>query len=488
MLPRQLHRPLSPLVAVEWRLASTTARFHADTSSLRSRSNKLLDTSKLKRQQAANESRLHKERITQKTTDRLVGKISRRTGQDIDATQKYFFATPQQPTPQPAGEHPPEEHPPTQKSPSLFEQFFPDEAKSRALQTGRADQDGDSWSSYWTSQFFADQPPPRVAPIEEVFGYAPGDKEIVKDNDEYGDLHKYIMRAKSMLVLHAASKHLLLSDFIRLGVEAKHVEGWISGILTVVQARNPDTLEPQGHYWILFDQPSAAAAYKDKMEHVWRLGKTYLPGAHHKASHKTQQQLPEGLRFTEQGADVAKLLKGFTLIPPSMTYHIKEPKWNEERIMELGQGGIVDRIAERLRTKFLVMVRVDRGRLTLDTLRAAIQDDGVNRNLPWRIIDLEKGILPYGQSLVKANEAYQPSHNPDQSGEDVPEANHTDEEASEHDLQVRQYFRFIVPFMDNAEAQRFVRNWHRRELTWQIEGDKGATREESRLLNVSLLW
>ncbi|KAI0154959.1 hypothetical protein GGR57DRAFT_502144 [Xylariaceae sp. FL1272] len=476
MLHRQLHRPLPPLLATEWRLTTTAARFHAD-SSLWSNGRELQS----EQQEEATETRFQIRRV------RLPDSYS--TYRKRWSNNRAQSATRQQQTPEPAEEHPPGQFPPTQIKPSLFEQFFPDEVKTKNLHTASADGDGDgvSWSSYWASQFFADQPPPRVAPVEEAFGAAIRDGNTVNDDGEYDALHKYIMRAKSMLVLHAASKHLLLSDFMRLGVEGRHIEGWIGGIVKVVQARNPDTLEPQGRYWILFDQPSAAATYKDKIEHLWKLGKTHLPGAHHKQFHQTQQHLPEGLRFTEQGADVAKLLKSFTLIPPSMPYHIYEPKWTTSRIMEMGQGGIVDNIAARLRTKFLVMVRIERGRLTLDTLRRAIQEDGVNRNLPWRITDLENGILPYGQSLVKANEAYQPSQHPDQSDEGAVEADQVDE-AVEHDLQVRQYFRFIVPFMDNAEAQRFVRNWHRRELTWQIEGDKGAKREESRLLNVTLLW
>ncbi|RYC53720.1 hypothetical protein CHU98_g12490 [Xylaria longipes] len=54
----------------------------------------------------------------------------------------------------------------------------------------------------------------------------------------------------------------------------------------------------------------------------------------------------------------------------------------------------------------------------------------------------------------------------------------------------RQYPRFIVPFMDQAEAHRFVQNWHRRELKLRI-GGRGKDQpswEESRIINATVLW
>jgi hypothetical protein len=45
------------------------------------------------------------------------------------------------------------------------------------------------------------------------------------------DFYSPALHAKSMLILSAASKHLLESDFLRLGARGKHLEGWVGGIL-----------------------------------------------------------------------------------------------------------------------------------------------------------------------------------------------------------------------------------------------------------------
>lgn len=78
--------------------------------------------------------------------------------------------------------------------------------------------------STWMSQLF-DAEPPRLPVPEEL-------------RDEYdpalegqSDLSSPALRAKSMLILSAASKNLLESDFIRLASKGKHVEGWVGGIL-----------------------------------------------------------------------------------------------------------------------------------------------------------------------------------------------------------------------------------------------------------------
>lgn len=65
--------------------------------------------------------------------------------------------------------------------------------------------------------------------------------------------------------------------------------------------------------------------------------------------------------------------------------------------------------------------------------------------------------------------------------------------------QTRRYPRFVVPFVDEAEARRFVRSWHRRQLTLQMGDEPGQGEDadadeelrswqETRVLNVSYLW
>ncbi|KAI0533387.1 hypothetical protein GGR58DRAFT_116350 [Xylaria digitata] len=371
---------------------------------------------------------------------------------------------------------------PAKQKPSLFEQLFPDEAKRSPVQATSA----------------SDAEPPRLAVPEELH-----DEDVAASMPL--EFYSPDLRAKSMLILSAASKNLVESDFLRLGVKGKHVEGWVGGILKVIQARNPDTLEPKGHYFILFDTYEAALAYKDRLEQLWKLGKTYVPGAHHARSHMLQQPLPNGLRHTEQGEDVADLIRSFTLVPPSQRYHVQLSGMSQARVTELYvEGGFVDRIATRAGSEFLVMIRLDGGRLTLSTLRHAIEDDGVRRNLPWRITDLDNGILPFGKSILKAKDQTLldsrkgtfANKNSAQGVKDTDDPYHSGAsgnviyEAEESSDGHRQYPRFIIPFIDKAEAHRFVQNWHRRELKLHLGGGgKGEPSwEESRIINATVLW
>ncbi|KAI1495642.1 hypothetical protein F5X99DRAFT_114644 [Biscogniauxia marginata] len=413
-------------------------------------------------------------------------------------------------------------------SPSLFEQLFPDEAKQQQKQSGR--------TSTWVSQLF-DEPPRFPVRGEELNAHDGGNLPQTP-GDEDADHHATTpLRAKSMLILSAASKYLLESDFLRLGPKGKHVEGWVGGIVRVIQARDPDTLEPLGHYFILFNHPSAARAYKEEVERLWRLGKKYIPGGHHKKDSEMRQPVPPGL-VTDRGEDVASLIRSFTLILPSQRHHLilgneqQEEKSSSSdgsgsaaawRAEQLDQGGsFVDRLARRAGSRFLVLVAIDGGRISLETLRRTIEDDGVDRNLPWRVKGLggdgasDSSILPFGRSIVSS-----PDNDPEQSlrdqgeramgkqqeGEEGGEGSNNSilgsgidrDKAEEHDRKYRRYPRFIVPFEDSAEAHRFVRSWHRREVVLRmaykasgkannVNNDKSATWEESKIINATVLW
>ncbi|KAI0423717.1 hypothetical protein F5Y09DRAFT_326652 [Xylaria sp. FL1042] len=296
---------------------------------------------------------------------------------------------------------------PARREPSLFEQLFPDETKgAKAKSPFETDA---SKSKSWASQLFRNEELPRL-PVPEELRH---NEDAVAARHDGAKFSLPTLGAQSMLILSAASKNLLESDFLRLGVKGKHVEGWVGGFRKVVQARNPDTLEPMGRYFILFDTDAAATAYKDRITHLWRLGKEHIPGAHHSLKHTHQQPLPLGLARTETGEDVAQLLRSFTLVPPSQKLLVDQPtKLRASHLAELRrQGGLVDDLLRsttgggpQQQQQVLVLVRLDGGRLTVDTLRRAVEEDGVQRNLAWRIKDLRNAILPFGKSIVKTKD------------------------------------------------------------------------------------
>lgn len=206
---------------------------------------------------------------------------------------------------------------------------------------------------------------------------------------------------------------------------------------------------------------------------------------------------------------MAKLISSFTLVPPSQRRHVQLSRMSPSKIVELDlEGGFVDQLAAVTASKFLVMIRLEGGRLSLDTLRRAIEDDGIQRNLPWRITDLNHGILPFGKSILKTQDKVpiDAANGPlDEEGwseisGDEGDAESGVDSSKSKDLVVydteemnegyRQYPRFIIPFLDQAEAHRFVRNWHRRELTLRMGGGSAAepSWEENRVINATILW
>ncbi|KAI1367134.1 hypothetical protein F5Y08DRAFT_90845 [Xylaria arbuscula] len=530
MLPRQLHRPLlRSVTAAAWRpatLSPTPYYYRGDSRSISSNS------SRSSQQQKEGEGEGEEEE-------------NRSSDQHGESSSQA----------------------PIEKKPSLFEQLLPEEAK--AMKNG-----GDKYP--WAS--VADEEPPRLALPEDLRnGKVDGKGEKGKEggekspsaqdeNNDAPDFYTPATRAKSMLILFGASKNLQESDFLRLGVKGAHVEGWVGpGILKVIQARDQDTLEPKGHYFILFDSDASASAYRDRVQYLWRLGKTHVPGAHHARSHMQQQPLPRrgggigiggigsggvsgigsggsGLWRTENGEDISHLIRTFTLVPPSQRLNLVQSKTSPAKITQVYlEGGFVHQLAARAGSKFLVHVRLDGGRLSVDTLRRAIRDDGERRHLEWRITDLDKnkggGILPFGKSILKAkdrvhvSEGDPPNNNTTTTtntntktnaaregpppGEDptlqagfnnneILDAREYSEmtgqskssvnaaqEAEESNERYRQYPRFIIPFLDQAEAHRFVQNWHRRELKLRLggSGEKGdPSWQETRTINATVLW
>ncbi|KAI8965775.1 hypothetical protein F5Y11DRAFT_311396 [Daldinia sp. FL1419] len=382
------------------------------------------------------------------------------------------------------------------RRPSLFEQLFPEEAKA----LGKTTNPKPSWASH-----LLDDPP---SPTSSASSTSPSDFDSEPTAAASRKSNDVPLRAKSMLILSAASKHLLESDFQRLAPQGVHIEDWIGGISRVIQARDPDTLQPLGHYFVLFDRDAAAAAYRGEVERLWQLGKAHIPGAHHgkKARSAPSMPTPPGLQDADGSSrDVAADLRAFTLVPPSQRYYLDVSSgFSRVKIEDLDIGGVafIDRLADRAGSKHLVLVSVHGGRISVDWLRQAIEEDGKDRNLPWRVTNLENGILPFGKSILKQEdkdaEDFEQSlidqarrvagsengFEYNEEGEGVRGTGQVDEK------KYRRYPRFIIPFVDNAEAHRFVRHWHRRhfKIRMSLDDDKPAVWDETRILNTEVLW
>jgi hypothetical protein len=408
-------------------------------------------------------------------------------------------------------------------SPSLFAALFPDEAKHRARrqQTLHREADGGTSTPLDRDLKRTSYPPASSSPLPQ------SENPLISYYEDSSHHPQAASESRCTVVLAAASKTLAPSDFFRVGSgRAAHVEGWVGGIGKVVQARDPDTLEPLGRYYVTFGDAAAAAAWREEVKRLWELSRAYTPGVvRSRASYLAGTSgsgagggvLPVRVSSTSNGGRGGKIdgtpeqleaarrdVQTFTLVPPDQRWSLDVARYTpEERAMEHA-GSLVEKLCRKAGTRSLVMVAADGGRLRPEVLRAAIRHDGEERGLPWRVRNLETlvgsgigtgtakdnkdgawGIMPFGKSDAKDL--------PDDAVEDSSQEQGTDRFVDKTRSEARRYRRFLVPFADEAEARRFVRHWHRRQLTWRTEYENTddqtlREREHTRVLNVTYLW
>ncbi|KAK8052081.1 hypothetical protein PG993_003466 [Apiospora rasikravindrae] len=441
---------------------------------------------------------------------------------------------------------------PPQPKKTLFEELFPDESKTGSSSSLRRTLNGSS-----KNHKDEDVEPEPLALPEEFQAYA---------NDPDADVRSaYDNRA--LLVLSGAPKSLTESDFFRtqLGGPARHVEGWSSaGIHRIIPMRDPETLEPAGQYYIVFESGVAAAAWQEEVSTLWRLARArnwsrqlvtgdsgsfesrqlqrLLADAGKKPKKKKKDQKYalgktdkhhslagyETLTHDEgeDGNDLESAsVRNFTLIPQSQRYDIERPLYTRlDSLLHNGAPSLVERLMDKAGSRHLVLLVLEGGRLSIPTLRALIHEDGAERNLAWRVKGLDRdysdsqrgggGIMAFGKSSLKASEQAGPEESllrqiKGAMGEEggskggnrtggaaaAPELalaslSRTARERQKLNHENRRWNRFIVPFLDEAEARRFVRHWHRRQLQLKMghEDSDVKTWEESRTINASILW
>lgn len=398
----------------------------------------------------------------------------------------------------------------------------------------------------------------------------------------------------------------------------------------MIQARDPDTLEPLDFYYILFDSRASAAAYSLEVFRLWKLGKKAMWGptaattaalgpsspfsSSSSSSSSFSSPVLEKLRkktrarrekFDDGGEDPEPTLSSFTLVLPSQRHYLQLDDYPRSayarrlRMQGAAPRGMswVEALGARLLQQspqppppqqqqqqqqqdasspspsspsssdsssvatppppppapgaqnnklFLVLLTVDGnssggdGLATPGALRHAIEEDGVERNLAWRVVGLGgdhgdgikssvRGVLPLGKgrssqysdqavaavlkkktsnntststtnsnSSSSAGDGSSSGSGSGGSSNKAPPAATLPEDRKEVEnveRKYRRYSRFVISFADEAEARRFVRCWHRRELVLRTGGqqqqdknNKAPHWEESRVVNASVLW
>ncbi|OBT43697.1 hypothetical protein VE00_05585 [Pseudogymnoascus sp. WSF 3629] len=290
--------------------------------------------------------------------------------------------------------------------------------------------------------------------------------------------------AATVLVISSTSRHLSLSDFIRLSPRGSHIEGWTSGIQRVIPGRDPTTLARQSHYFVLFSTAAAAQAYKDNIARLHHLSRKWTPTC------ATSKMAPVPGVLVD-GEDVAALVSAFTIVPSSQkllfSKVVKKPyRPAVARMIETGGYHPLITPEAGRQGENLVLVGLDRGKMNAFELGLAIGLDGKERNLQWRLEGGKEDIVLLGsKSDPKVA----------QGEEEEDEEEGWDSEGGERQREQKKGKgfrgppRFIVKFKDSAEARRFVRAWHSRILEGEaLERLAKAGVGEQAQVSAEVLW
>ncbi|KAJ4300398.1 hypothetical protein N0V88_003072 [Collariella sp. IMI 366227] len=265
----------------------------------------------------------------------------------------------------------------------------------------------------------------------------------------------------TVLIINAASRSLVESDFLRLIPKGRHVGRWAGDFTKVVQHVNMSTKEPRGQYFLFFNSREAAEAYKKTMIHMLHCARRVLQSS----PLQWETGLDTELLGGPASDDDAREARRFSLYAPfqraDFTIMSVEDLWKatrqghgidpatpfhpdeQESRPPLQNDAVPNMLVLHLRddpkadASRQVVVRLVGSRICLDDMERAIEQDGAERNLADNsVYALQAGAGPISW------------------GED--------------DLAPREdmwgYSRFVVRFVSAKEARRFAQQWHGRTM------------------------
>lgn len=306
-------------------------------------------------------------------------------------------------------------------------------------------------------------------------------------------------------------RSLVESDFHRFARQGQHVVGWAGGINKVVQAISAVTREPRGQYFVFFDSAAAAASYLKKLETLVPQtgqdedeGQLSAPGAgistapspsspapRTQAAERTDSVLlPPGAKLSMSVWAVSQLKKltdstlskennniGMPDSGSSSSQPLK-PLAKASTVpyqlqLELVPDGRSAGLADRSRS---VLVRLAGSKITVPVLKQAIEADGAERNLPWRLVEEKPDVMHWPRQVQSLRAGSGRIAEGELSMAESGYVRDPDDAQQSYG-----YTRFVVTFYDAAEARRFARVWHRREMDDERTG-------RTMVVNAYALW
>lgn len=248
-----------------------------------------------------------------------------------------------------------------------------------------------------------------------------------------------------------------------------HVNKYVieSNKMAVIPGRDPQTLEPQGYYFILFSTDAAARAYRHQMIRLHNVLRT-----HNKDSIMPSVPPPPG--FVREGDDIHAIMQAYTIIPASqrdVTARILTRPLRPAVQRLIKDGGYPETATRGSILENKVLFWLDKGFPTIQAIRLLLSKDQKERNLQWKLSGDSSEIIKLGESKAELS---------------IDEAESPLEDRPDPKNRRAQPSKWILAFQDSQEARRFVRSWHQRAIeTLHYHSPDG---EPSPRVSAELLW
>lgn len=189
----------------------------------------------------------------------------------------------------------------------------------------------------------------------------------------------------AVLVLRNAGKNLTEEDFRRVIPQGKHLEGWTleqGDILRTIPARDMETLEPNGSYFLLFSSPLSAFTYQG---HVTRIHRTVM--ANTPSSLLSPIAPPPG--YFVDGMDAHEAIHSYTLLSPDRTLELRQLKPPLAPALQslVKHGGFEPLMKRRSRMRFEARLTLEGPQIPLPDIRHILRQSARHRGLSWSGID-----------------------------------------------------------------------------------------------------
>lgn len=188
------------------------------------------------------------------------------------------------------------------------------------------------------------------------------------------------------------------------------------------------------------------------------MAKTYTPTS-------IESPLPLQPGVVIEGEDAYTLLQDYSLCPSSQRIQLKllSPSYTASLKETLDQRGYRPLLGKTNKAGRAVLFFVDGQRWPTSVIRDAVAADGRDRGLEWDI-----SIVRLDTSKAAADGLE------DLTGTEI-------DEFAELGARRQAHYRWIMSFLDESEARRFIRVWHRRPFP-SARGDDRA------LVHAEFIW